>query len=96
MFTFIAVQNERDRISCRRPSFEESSISTSNALTVNSLIQADLLSRQSSNYHEVCELIEESFQLGDLQHLSCMSFIMVVNAFSPVQAIVPGQVICHY
>ncbi|CAG7727902.1 unnamed protein product [Allacma fusca] len=50
-----AVQNERDRISCRRPSFEESSASsTNNSLTVASLLQADASARQSSNnYNEV-------------------------------------------
>ncbi|XP_035709460.1 hepatocyte nuclear factor 4-gamma isoform X2 [Folsomia candida] len=44
-----AVQNERDRISCRRPSFEDSPVSSTTALTVSSLIQADVLSRQSAN-----------------------------------------------
>lgn len=48
-----AVQNERDRISCRRPSFEDSPVSSTTALTVSSLIQADVLSRQSANNVEV-------------------------------------------
>ncbi|XP_059477754.1 hepatocyte nuclear factor 4-gamma isoform X2 [Neocloeon triangulifer] len=39
-----AVQNERDRISCRRPSYDESSVG--NGLSVASLQNADLLSRQ--------------------------------------------------
>ncbi|XP_075217195.1 hepatocyte nuclear factor 4 isoform X5 [Lycorma delicatula] len=39
-----AVQNERDRISCRRPSYEEQS--SSNGLSVSSLLNAEMLSRQ--------------------------------------------------
>ncbi|KAK7861891.1 hypothetical protein R5R35_001486 [Gryllus longicercus] len=39
-----AVQNERDRISCRRPSFEEQT--SSNGLSVASLLNAEMLSRQ--------------------------------------------------
>ncbi|XP_076267369.1 hepatocyte nuclear factor 4 isoform X4 [Rhynchophorus ferrugineus] len=39
-----AVQNERDRISCRRPSYEENN--QSNGLSVNSLLNAEMLSRQ--------------------------------------------------
>lgn len=40
-----AVQNERDRISCRRPSYEEQS-SNASGLSVVSLLQAEMLSRQ--------------------------------------------------
>ncbi|XP_071444854.1 hepatocyte nuclear factor 4-gamma-like [Hetaerina americana] len=39
-----AVQNERDRISCRRPSYEEQS--AGNGLSVSSLLNAEMLSRQ--------------------------------------------------
>ncbi|KAJ8911707.1 hypothetical protein NQ315_013169 [Exocentrus adspersus] len=39
-----AVQNERDRISCRRPSYEESN--QNNGLSVGSLLNAEMLSRQ--------------------------------------------------
>lgn len=39
-----AVQNERDRISCRRPSYEESN--QNNGLSVSSLLNAEMLSRQ--------------------------------------------------
>ncbi|GLV40142.1 Hepatocyte nuclear factor 4 [Carabus blaptoides fortunei] len=39
-----AVQNERDRISCRRPSYEENT--SGNGLSVSSLLNAELLSRQ--------------------------------------------------
>lgn len=39
-----AVQNERDRISCRRPSYEETP--ASHGLTTTILLQAELLSRQ--------------------------------------------------
>ncbi|XP_022903691.1 hepatocyte nuclear factor 4-gamma isoform X3 [Onthophagus taurus] len=39
-----AVQNERDRISCRRPSYEENS--QTNGLSVTSLLNAEMLSRQ--------------------------------------------------
>ncbi|XP_066900919.1 hepatocyte nuclear factor 4-gamma isoform X5 [Halyomorpha halys] len=40
-----AVQNERDRISCRRPSYEEHSLT--NGLSVSSLLNAEMLSRQA-------------------------------------------------
>ncbi|CAG9765821.1 unnamed protein product [Ceutorhynchus assimilis] len=39
-----AVQNERDRISCRRPSYEENN--QNNGLSVSSLLNAEMLSRQ--------------------------------------------------
>ncbi|CAH1101106.1 unnamed protein product [Psylliodes chrysocephalus] len=39
-----AVQNERDRISCRRPSYEENN--QNNGLSVGSLLNAEMLSRQ--------------------------------------------------
>lgn len=39
-----AVQNERDRISCRRPSTEDNN--TSNGLSVKFLLKAEMLSRQ--------------------------------------------------
>ncbi|XP_060516640.1 hepatocyte nuclear factor 4-gamma isoform X3 [Cylas formicarius] len=39
-----AVQNERDRISCRRPSYEEKN--QNNGLSVSSLLNAEMLSRQ--------------------------------------------------
>lgn len=40
----IAVQNERDRISSRRPSYEEPA--SANGLTINVLINAESMSRQ--------------------------------------------------
>lgn len=40
-YLFLAVQNERDRISTRRSSYEDSSLPS-----INALIQADVLSRQ--------------------------------------------------
>lgn len=40
----LAVQNERDRISCRRPSYEETN--QNNGLSVGSLLNAEMLSRQ--------------------------------------------------
>lgn len=43
-FCLTAVQNERDRISCRRPSYEENT--SGNGLSVSSLLNAELLSRQ--------------------------------------------------
>lgn len=39
-----AVQNERDRISCRRPSYEETNVN--NGLSVTSLLNAEMLARQ--------------------------------------------------
>lgn len=38
------MQNERDRISCRRPSYEENT--QGNGLSVSSLLNAEMLSRQ--------------------------------------------------
>ncbi|KAG5898557.1 hypothetical protein JTB14_012455 [Gonioctena quinquepunctata] len=46
-----AVQNERDRISCRRPSYEENN--QNNGLSVGSLLNAEMLSRQ------VCAALEQ-------------------------------------
>lgn len=42
---FLAVQNERDRISCRRPSTEDPD--PGNGLSVHSLLKAEMESRQS-------------------------------------------------
>lgn len=44
IFNLLAVQNERDRISCRRPSYEENN--QNNGLSVGSLLNAEMLSRQ--------------------------------------------------
>ena len=43
------MQNERDRISVRRTSYED--MSQNGALSVNTLLQAELLSRQVSRQH---------------------------------------------
>lgn len=53
----LAVQNERDRISCRRPSYEEQS-NNGSGLSVVSLLQAEMLSRQVGAALEVslCEI----------------------------------------
>lgn len=45
-----AVQNERDRITCRRPSYEDA---VANGLTVGCLLSAENLSRQWLTHHEV-------------------------------------------
>jgi len=48
----LAVQNERDRISIRRTSYEE--ITQSGALSVSTLLNAEMLSRQVNkliNFH---------------------------------------------
>ncbi|XP_043278335.1 hepatocyte nuclear factor 4-gamma isoform X2 [Venturia canescens] len=50
-----AVQNERDRISCRRPSYEEQT-SNGGGLSVVSLLQAEMLSRQVGAALEVQQL----------------------------------------
>lgn len=42
--SFTAVQNERDRISCRRTSMEEHTVG--NGLSAASLLNAEMLSRQ--------------------------------------------------
>ena len=50
----LAVQNERDRISIRRTSYEE--ITQSGALSVSTLLNAEMLSRQVSkiiNFHYI-------------------------------------------
>ncbi|XP_008471805.1 hepatocyte nuclear factor 4-alpha-like [Diaphorina citri] len=49
-----AVQNERDRISCRRPSYEETT--ANNGLSVNSLLNAEMLSRQVGAVREEVSL----------------------------------------
>ena len=51
-FMVLAVQNERDRISIRRTSYEE--ITQSGALSVSTLLNAEMLSRQVNkiiNFH---------------------------------------------
>ena len=55
---FTAVQNERDRISCRRPSYDETN--QNNGLSVTSLLNAEMLSRQVGAYLEVCKKIIKS------------------------------------
>jgi len=44
---FPAVQNERDRINCRRPSYEEQPCAS--GLSVTSLLNAEILSRSESD-----------------------------------------------
>lgn len=44
MIVVAAVQNERDRINCRRPSYEEPT--QANGLSVVSLLNAEMLSRK--------------------------------------------------
>lgn len=44
IFVITAVQNERDRISSRRPSYEEPA--AANGLTISVLINAESMSRQ--------------------------------------------------
>lgn len=48
---FTAVQNERDRISCRRPSYDEATVG--NGLSVSSLLKADMISGQNCSGLEV-------------------------------------------
>lgn len=55
IFHLTAVQNERDRISCRRPSYEENN--QNNGLSVNSLLNAEMLSRQVGAALEVAIII---------------------------------------
>lgn len=65
-----AVQNERDRISCRRPSYDESS--NNSGLTLNALLNAEMYSRQMThipdgdisskkvaNISDVCESMKQ-------------------------------------
>jgi hepatocyte nuclear factor 4 len=47
----LAVQNERDRISCRRPSYDEATVG--NGLSVSSLLKADMISGQNCSGLEV-------------------------------------------
>jgi hypothetical protein len=53
-YMFSAVQNERDRISSRRPSYEEQA--SGNGLSCASLLNAEILSRQVGAALEVCEI----------------------------------------
>jgi len=47
----LAVQNERDRINCRRPSYEEQPCA--NGLSVTSLLNAEILSRSESDVSSI-------------------------------------------
>lgn len=59
MYVYLAaVQNERDRISCRRPSYDESS--QNNGLSVSSLLNAEMLSRQVGAALEVSAIGERA------------------------------------
>ena len=53
-----AVQNERDRISKRTPSLEDTMIGHS-GLSVKTLLNAEVYSRQSNNGYEVCNELTE-------------------------------------
>ncbi|XP_044021261.1 hepatocyte nuclear factor 4-gamma-like isoform X2 [Aphidius gifuensis] len=66
-----AVQNERDRISCRRPSYEEQT-SGGGGLSVVSLLQAEMLSRQVGAALEVQ-------QLGGLNNETDLSNKQIAN-----------------
>jgi len=48
-----AVQNERDRISCRRTSYEDQAGAAASGLSVASLLNAEMLSRQVGAAMEV-------------------------------------------
>lgn len=61
MRILVAVQNERDRISCRRPSYEEPN--QNNGLSVGSLLNAEMLSRQVGAALEVHILYEYNFYI---------------------------------
>ncbi|XP_076220463.1 hepatocyte nuclear factor 4 isoform X3 [Nomia melanderi] len=73
-----AVQNERDRISCRRPSYEEQS-SNGSGLSVVSLLQAEMLSRQVGAALEKPSVF--SSHPVDLEFSGCGSSRRVTRAF---------------
>lgn len=66
-----AVQNERDRISCRRPSYEESV--SNNGLSVTSLLNAEMLSRQVGAAMEVStiSICNEHIEYGTVSVVCC-------------------------
>lgn len=51
----LAVQNERDRINCRRPSYEEQPCAS--GLSVTSLLNAEILSRNESDASDIIDNI---------------------------------------
>ena len=51
ILTFPAVQNERDRISCRRPSYEDSM--NGSGVSIQALMQAELYYREVSSGSDV-------------------------------------------
>jgi nuclear factor 4 len=61
-----AVQNERDRISCRRPSTEDSN--NSNGLSVKFLLKAEMLSRQVTAALD--DVTNDNEDLSNKQHAS--------------------------
>ncbi|XP_012344826.1 hepatocyte nuclear factor 4-gamma isoform X5 [Apis florea] len=60
-----AVQNERDRISCRRPSYEEQS-NNGSGLSVVSLLQAEMLSRQVASLELGSEIDLSTKQIANI------------------------------
>ncbi|XP_076377999.1 hepatocyte nuclear factor 4 isoform X3 [Megalopta genalis] len=72
-----AVQNERDRISCRRPSYEEQS-SNGSGLSVVSLLQAEMLSRQVG---AALEQPNVPYRSSSLEPNSVFSGHMVTGAY---------------
>lgn len=60
-----AVQNERDRISCRRPSYEEQS-NNGSGLSVISLLQAEMLSRQVASLELGSEIDLSTKQIANI------------------------------
>lgn len=68
---FLAVQNERDRISTRRSSYEDSSLPS-----INALIQADVLSRQVRHLWESHFYMITDETSGDFTRaLACLDHI---------------------
>lgn len=63
-----AVQNERDRISCRRPSTDDSS-SNSSGLSVKFLLKAEMLSRQVT---AALDDVTNDNDLSNKQHASVL------------------------
>lgn len=76
-----AVQNERDRINCRRPSYEEQPCA--NGLSVTSLLNAEIMSRNESDVSIAVESLSSCvagvfFFLRTRIHDTCYNNIIVV------------------
>jgi len=79
----VAVQNERDRISVRRPSYDD--VAQTGALSVATLHNAELLSRQVT-----CNAYQLTLYVFSIHCLSHGHFSLSVSVFTVVRTAVCG------